>query len=214
MLHRQECGSDRLIVFFTGWGMDHRAAAHLDAAGYDVWSVADYTEPVELTIPARYRERHLVAWSLGVRAAAECGGEYTDALAVNGTLRPIDAAEGIAPEIFDGTIRNWPEERARERFMLRMTGSRAALEAFPRPERTADSQLAELRALAERFRGGDAGRGFYTRALIGTRDKIFPAAAQRNAWDRAGVPATEFEAPHAPFAQFHSWDEVLHFGED
>ena len=210
------------MIFFTGWGMDERVTAHLEPGAFDLWVFSDYTatligESGVPEIPARYRECHLIAWSLGVWAAAEVFGgkrHFDSALAINGTLRPIDAEFGIAPEIFHGTINNWHDERARERFLLRLAGSRAALEEFPRPLRSPESQCAELTALAERIQIEPIRQHPFTRALIGTRDRIFPPEAQRAFWGSVNVPAFELEAPHAFFNWFKSWDEVLHAAED
>ncbi|CDW61277.1 Auxin-induced protein X10A, partial [Trichuris trichiura] len=66
-----ERGSDRLLVFFTGWGMDWHATRHLSLDGFDLVVLYDYTHPVQWSLPCGYSEYHLAAWSLGVWAAAE-----------------------------------------------------------------------------------------------------------------------------------------------
>ena len=122
-------------------------------------------------------------------------------VAVNGTLRPISREYGIAPEIFHGTIDNWSDERARERFLRRMAGSAAAAASLPKPERTPLEQQRELAALAERIeRGGDV-PDIYTAAVIGAGDRIFPAEVQQDFWQNC--PETEIvhaDMPHCPLA--------------
>ena len=141
--------SSELLLFFNGWSMDERAVAHLASGGLDVQPLWDSTAPdtaffAELS---RYRKIHLAAWSLGVFTAAQLLAgpaiEFASATAFNGTLRPVDAAFGIAPEIFRGTAEHWGEERARSRFFQRVAGGRAELEAVPLRCRTPEEQLRE-----------------------------------------------------------------------
>ncbi|MGN0845119.1 MAG: alpha/beta fold hydrolase [Kiritimatiellia bacterium] len=210
---------DRLLIFFTGWGMDERQTAHLADDSCDVWTVSDYTAPVVLpAIPARYRSCLLVAWSLGVWAAAEAAPSLPSALdaaiAINGTLTPIDERDGIPPAIFTGTGDNWIDPRARQRFLLRMTGTPQSAEAFPPQRRTPLEQQRELQSIACRAAAPRATPlpNPFSCALIATRDRIFPADAQRNAWRRQlNTRIREFDASHAPFANFASWSELLAF---
>ena len=90
----------RVVVFFNGWGMDHAIARYLlahtpEGFGYDLLSCYDYGDPRladdTLAELGQYDERVVVAWSLGVWAAARSGIEKVDrSLAINGTLTPLD----------------------------------------------------------------------------------------------------------------------------
>lgn len=119
-----------LELFFNGWSMDD-CVAHALAGADDLLAVWDYTsfDLDLLPLLAGYREIRLTAWSLGVWSAAKYFENkevaFADAVAVNGTLQPVSAEYGIAPDIFAGTAANWLEERARERFNLRLAGGRA-----------------------------------------------------------------------------------------
>lgn len=220
LLRQNEAGGRRgVILFFTGWGMDPAATAHLAAGDYEVRTFWDYTElPDALPGLPRDRPLHLVAFSLGVWAAAQLPwepGSLQSTLALNGTLNPRDEAEGIPPAIFDGTAKNWLQPRARERFLLRMTGSLPAAQAFPYGGRTPEDQKEELESIARACQGAAAAAPAqrkcpFSRALIGTRDRIFPPQAQRLAWKKAHVPATEQDLPHHCLASRNSWEEVLH----
>ena len=56
-------GSDRLILFFAGWGMDSAPFAGLNRAGYDVAVVLDYrTTAIDWSFTAGYVEICIVAW--------------------------------------------------------------------------------------------------------------------------------------------------------
>lgn len=214
-----QTGEDRLLVFFNGWSRDAHSAPRLDAGGFDVLEVSDYTTPdSDLKEKLRpYSRIHLAAWSLGVWAAARAFRELPvrleSALAINGTLRPVDAAFGIAPDIFAGTIENWDDESARSRFLRRMAGSAAELTALPVPDRTPESQKNELAALQEAILAESSLPALFTRAVIGSRDRIFPASAQKAFWEAEGVPFAELDLPHYPFAGLSAWPEVTDLGK-
>ncbi len=206
-LHKN--GNEKLLLFFHGWGMDDSLLADWPVPGFDVMTVFDYTEVAKLPDLSGYSELHLAAWSLGVRAAAEAlaGTSYrfATATAFNGTLRPVDAEYGIDPAVFAGTVANWSDEKARDRFFRRLAGS----SEFPRPERSWESQREELAALDVRFRMVPTLPNPFRAAWIGGRDRIIPAAAQRKFWKEADVPVTEnAEAPHNLFAAFQSFEEL------
>ena len=217
-LHR--AGGDAAIVFFNGWSRDAPDVAGLSADGFDVWEVHDYTSlDCDLSeVVAASSRRILVAWSLGVWAAAkflmESGIRFDDAVAINGTLRPIDAECGIAPGIFRGTIEHWGEERARERFLLRMAGGRAEFARLPEVRRSPESQQAELAALEQMIVSAPAVVSPFRRAVIGAADRIFPAAAQRNFWRTTGTEIAELPLPHYPFSGLSGWREVTELGRN
>lgn len=217
-LHRAD--NDTLILFFNGWGMSDELVGNLKYGRYDVVVASDYTAGVHLLpeLCIAYKRIHLVAWSLGVWAAASAF-EYTDiplqsALAINGTLRPISADFGIAPAIFAGTIANWPIENARERFQLRMVGNREHLpEIMAHTKRSYQEQQLELEALSNRIQGTPEPANLFTRAVISSHDRIFPTSAQLAFWSQTQTSVCGIEGPHYPFIGLSSWAEVLRLGE-
>jgi biotin synthesis protein BioG len=113
-----------LLLFFNGWGMDEKPFNHLAVDNdLDILMVYDYTTLDDVKELDAYKTVHLVAWSLGVFAAAKvlAGKKFASAVAINGTLKPIDEGEGIAPAIFQGTIDLW-SEASRMKFNRRMCG--------------------------------------------------------------------------------------------
>ena len=215
-LHRG--GNSELLLLFLGWSMDEHAVAHLASGGLDVLALWDYTAPdtAFLSETVGYRKLHLAAWSLGVFAAAKLLAgrdiDFAGSTAFNGTLRPVDADFGIAPEIFLGTAEHWGEERARSRFYQRVAGGRAELETFPLPCRTPASQQEELFAL-ERSARKSIPPNCFRLAVVGERDRIFPPEAQKAFWESAHTPVLSLDLPHYPFAAFHSFREVTDLGE-
>ena len=218
-------GSAGLLVFFNGWGMDARPFSQLDSTGLDVLMCYDYSGmkmPVEIDkLAGQYSNCYLTAWSLGVWAAANAlSGKrelFSSAVAINGTLRPVDAENGIAPEIFQGTIDAW-NAVSRRKFYRRMcvkpeiTAAFCALE----PERDADSQQQELIAIQQAALSETAlpCGSLFDRAVIGVEDRIFPAAAQENFWKSANVPSRITAAPHYPFAGVRHWKELINFEQN
>ncbi len=213
LLHR--AGNGKLLLFFNGWGMDDTLFSAWPVPEFDVMTVCDYTEKTPLPELSGYAELHLAAWSLGVRAAAEAlaGTPYrfATATAFNGTLRPVDAEYGIDPAVFAGTVENWGDERARDRFFRRLAGNAE----FNRPARSWESQRDELAALERRFSAEPVPPNPFRTAWIGGRDRIIPAAAQSRFWSSQGVEIVEVPgAPHLPFAALRSFGEVADAGRN
>lgn len=217
----QRKGYGNLLIFFNGWGMDGGIADYLQSNispgfEYDVLHCYNYRSTVlpadVLEAVAGYDQKTLVAWSLGVWAARQAGLEGVDrALAVNGTMTPVNREEGIHPHIFQATLDNYDEEN-RTRFMRRMCGNSAFFEAFldVAPLRTADDQKDELASILQNVmqeRINSSQSWSYTHALIGDRDTIFPPKAQKLAW--RGVKCKQVSGmPHFPFFKFGNWQEL------
>jgi biotin synthesis protein BioG len=218
-------GSGELLLFFNGWGMDRRVADRLFSAspewsgsGRDIVVLYDYRD---LTLPAWLpdtmagaRSVDLLAWSLGVWAASNAGLEgIGQAVAINGTLWPVDAERGIPPEIFRGTLQSWNDAN-RKRFERRMTGGvpPEIVEAV-RPVRDISGQQQELRSIGEAvtpFPSEPPSDWRFSKALIGGRDLIFTPENQRRAWREAGVSVTEVSGmPHYPFTHIAGWQELF-----
>ena len=199
----RRCGSPTLELFFAGWGMDSRpfawAANSPHTAGCDFAVCYDYTgmEPGSADLRG-YGEVRVRAWSLGVYAASlvlpGMGCTISRAVAINGTLWPVDDDLGIALAVYDATAASLSAESL-ERFNRRMCGAHKAVFEARRPLRTVDSLRAELLCIrecaADRGRAQFAG---WTKAVLSSRDRIFPLANMRRAW--AETPMLELDEPH------------------
>lgn len=198
-LFLQRAGQGKLLLFFHGWSMDETVLAPAGfPADYDILCCYDYRE---LSVPEGlegYQERILVAWSLGVWAAAQCRlPRFDRAIAVNGTLRPVSAEYGIDPAIFSGTAANWLDPAARRAFYRRTGGAE--------PAREPEEQRGELLELERQITSTPVPEDCYDLALTGLRDRIFPAARQQAFW---GDKARATDWPHA----FPGLTEVLEIG--
>lgn len=207
--HNKDC-----ILFFNGWGMDIHAVDHLDRKGFDVILFNDYN-PINLFTEELndYRKIYVVAWSLGVWAASRILSQkkfnIDKALAINGTLQPIDDLLGIPETIFNETLNSW-SETSREKFNMRISGGRRQYERLNKldSERTIENQKNELCFIRQEILKSITVPFPFNCALIGIRDLIFTSANQNNYWkDKTCI--MEFDIPHYPFAAFKSWEEII-----
>ena len=215
-------GAEELLIFFNGWGMDERIGAHLlvqtpsEALPQDVLACHDYRslelEKVVQDELCRYKQITIVAWSFGVWVAQHTELPLiTKAIAVNGTLYPVDTDKGIRPDLFQATLATFSEEN-RQRFNRRMCGSSEALALFSAmaPDRTVDDQREELALLQEHFLASERTMAAwnYDHAIIGGKDLVFLAQQQYNAWE--GTSRTVIsDMPHFPFFHFRNLQEVV-----
>ena len=201
-----------LLLFFNGWGMDEKPFRHLAVDDdLDILMVYDYTTLEDIKEIDDYKTVHLAAWSLGVFAAAKvfAGKKLASAVAINGTLKPIDEGEGIAPAIFQGTIDSW-SEAARIKFNRRMCGVQHGKHFNANaPGRSIENQKAELIALRELITNSPVPENIFQQAIISAKDKIFPLHAQEVHWQSARIPIKIFDEPHYFFPELKSWKNVL-----
>ena len=156
----------RLIIVFLGWGSGRPSFAGLRKNGFDVLVVYDYTgfentavrnnEFSRLVHEAeQYEEVVVVAWSFGVRIAADflagCRMHLpvTRAIAINGTTSHIHDTKGIPQAIFNGTLEHLSEASVRK-FNRRMFASADAFADYMThaPARSFDSLKSELATFA------------------------------------------------------------------
>lgn len=217
---KQSNGSPtRLLLFFAGWSASPELFTRLkDDTDTDIMICYDYREMGFEENLSRYREIHLVAWSMGVRMAElAVGGKYTfaSATAINGTSCPIHDMYGIPEKIFRGTLDNLNAEGLK-RFNRRMCGSREILrqyETFPmRPLDEVRDELQQIYHLCNNQSPAETNPGIspirWTQAVISTDDLIFPAANQQTYWCDRCPKITEITAPHYPFYRWKQWNEL------
>ena len=123
-----------LILFFAGWSMDTTPFTGLSQLDCDSVVVYDYTDlSLEKNILDGYANVFVFAWSFGVYAAAywlqKENVRPTMAVAINGTLSPIDDEQGIPVGVFNGTLENL-SEKSLLKFYRRMCQSTEQYTAF------------------------------------------------------------------------------------
>lgn len=224
-----EATAPKAVVVFLGWGMDAGVVRGLSRRGYDVVAVWDYAprqgsdldgEEAAVVGTAEgfegfedfgeldallsaYGEVAVVAWSFGVRVAAEwlrrTHAPVTRRVAVNGTPWHVDARRGIPPDIFRATLAGLSPVSV-EKFMRRMFATGADYREFSRsprvPRRSFESRLDELGWFGALSPW--EGEPCFDKAVIGERDLIFPPDNQRRAWQGAAEVETVAEWGHIP----------------
>lgn len=210
-----------VIVFAAGWAGSDELVRHLPLPdGCDLLCLYDYRA---LPSPAEtvglysqitpYRERHLVAWSFGVWAATQIfGGDSFDrpgfwhtATAVNGTPIPISDAYGIPERAFAVTVRSIGGTGT-AKFLERMCGTPEILREYYKHRSTRSleeiyDELLQLRrkALDRLPEKPEPAKNFWTAAVVGGKDAIFPPENMSAFWREAGVPIIFVEdMPHYP----------------
>jgi biotin synthesis protein BioG len=210
-------GNGRVLLFLNGCGMDARILGH--AALPEAWDVLTLFNYADMSVPAEVHECmesgatvFLAGWSMGVWAAgalAPYAGRVTGSAAINGTGMPIHDRYGIPPAIYRATVESFSLTN-RLSFYRRMCGRQEDLQRFlmSAPERSVADQHAELSALEKHVPGQTVADLFpFRRAIVGSQDKIIPAANQERFWAEHGG-CRLVDMPHFPF--FHlSWKEII-----
>lgn len=196
----------RLILVFSGWSCDAAPFRNLHPDGWDIAVAYDYSSmDLDSGFLDRYETVRLFAWSLGVVAAsvalAGCGN-ISEAVAINGTLSPVDDGKGIPTAIYFGTADNL-DLRNLVKFRKRMAGNseryrRYFAEAAVTGEEilSLKEQLYRLAELSEKISG--SGHLPWKRAYVSSNDRIFPPANIKQAWTDAGVETVEIDDAHMP----------------
>jgi biotin synthesis protein BioG len=213
-LHKQDRNS--CIIFFGGWGMDPTPFQDIEVLAHDLLMVYDYSrlEPWNFRdFPAgSYEHLHLVAWSMGVWAAAYAvaGQEkhFATTTAINGTLSPIDDTRGIERKAFADMISGFSPP-VLHAFYESMFTDPAETGRFlrNRPQRPEENILHELVSLGRYYDHLQPVDNIYGRIIVGSRDRIFPARNQLRSWGRD--KCSIIKAPHFPFYQWSSWDHII-----
>ena len=196
-------GNKKLIIFFNGWGMDDNIVAHLDYEKFDVLMFYDYNTletDFDFETLNLYTEKNLIAWSMGVMGGSKGKWNsicFTQTVAINGTLKPIDEKFGIHPKIFDLTIKGF-NEKGRDRFIDSMLDEKQKIVC----ERDIENQLSELIAL-KNYNSDESFK--YNKVLISNNDKIIPTKSQVAFWEIQ----PNLNGGHCPFFQFKKWSEIL-----
>lgn len=207
-------GAERVVVFFNGWGMDRQAVSHLQMA-CDVVMVCDYRNLEEGDLPElnAYPQVYVVAWSMGVWAAANIVPrlhiQLTALIGLNGTECPVSDRWGIPIKGYQLTERGM-NEKGREKFLLRMLDgpdeiSRFGQNRFQRPIEEVCEELTEIR----RQSTGLQNKLKWNKIYISGKDVIFPVTNQENWWSGRCADIRVLSGGHYPFYQFRSWEDII-----
>lgn len=179
----------RLLIFFAGWGADANLFRNYLPEDCDYLLCYDYRSMYfDASLLKPYRKIHLVAWSMGVWAASQVLSgldlPFEERIAVNGTPFPVDDHRGIPKALFQATLDNFGPTTL-QRFRRRICGSADNVRAFLAhdPLRSLAELKDELEALSRSVTSHPSAPFAWDKAIIGSRDKIFPPANQLRAWE-------------------------------
>lgn len=189
-------GSEKdCLLFMAGWGMGPEPFQDANFGETDVLLVYDYRSMDDSLFAAlpQNQHLHLLAWSMGVWAAAwlaEHGPlfstlRFSTATAIGGTLRPIDDQYGIPAQAFAAMLEGFSPASA-EDFYRSMFDNREEAKLFlaRRPQRPWQDLRDELSYLRDLCRSSSVPPDIYSRRIVTSRDRIFPARNQLRAWGR------------------------------
>ena len=209
---------NRLIVFFNGWGMDENPFSHLSVSEFDLIMFYDYRDinfPLEKKSFQSYQEIIFIGFSMGVWASNYFQDYFPaskrKAIAVNGTLKPIDDQFGIPAAFYDRTMNGLTEEGL-EKFFKKMFSGKEEVEKFSahKPQRDFITRKEELSKLKEYILDKSIVHSFESQAVfISENDRIIPTQSQVNFWNEQKVSYKMLPCGHFPFYLWKSYEELI-----
>ncbi|MDR2425086.1 MAG: malonyl-ACP O-methyltransferase BioC [Prevotellaceae bacterium] len=203
--HKKE-KNRQILVIFNGWGFDAKMFREIECNGHDIVSLYDYSELEfkQLDFVGKYDVVKILAWSFGVFVADFYAAHIANlavAVAVNGSVSPVDNSRGIPEKIFLATLNSFNETN-REKFYLRIAGGLSAYKRFAKfmPDRNSANQSAELHVLYQLALQKQTEGLKWNLAIVSENDKIFPLENLVNAWLEKGVKTLTIKSEHIPFA--------------
>jgi pimeloyl-[acyl-carrier protein] methyl ester esterase len=167
----------------------------------------------------RYNEIIIISWSMGVYAASQVANLFkkpTKAIAINGTLTPLDNVCGIPVKRFDFTLNivlKILSEKSINSFYKTTFKETRDFERFltTRPLRPVAEQKEELECLMKlaNFQGTLPLENIYDFAIIGLMDIVFLPQNQKNAWQNSKTRTIFIDEAHHPFYRWKNWEDII-----
>ena len=195
---------EKLILFFSGWGMDENSVK-LEQNNYDLIALFDYkninTDFLEKA--KNYKEVYIIAWSMGVIFASYFMDKIKNikkSIAINGTLKIIDDKFGISTKIFDATLKNLNKNTINDFF------NNMGYSYFIPPKRDFNNQLEELKFIKDFYFKNNFNANF-DKIIIGKKDIIVPFKNQKRYWENNNIVI--LDSGHYVFNLFNSWEDII-----
>lgn len=207
------------LLFVSGWGMGPEPFTAVDFGPIDVLLIYDYRSmESSAVVPLVPQQRlHLLAWSMGVWAAAWLARydplfarlRFSSTTALGGTLFPLDERCGIPAAQFKTLLDTFSPANM-EQFYHSMFASAEEAERFLHylPRRSSTELREELHSLYECSSTTQL-PDIYNRRLVTARDRVFSPRNQVRAWGRERCETLPL--PHFPFYQAAGLKAVLSF---
>lgn len=206
-----------LIVFFAGWSFDENPFKFLSCNDNDVLFVYDYNDLSIADILkdfSMYKNKTLIAWSMGVFVANLYGDLFKDfdyKLAINGTICPISNEYGIPDKMFDLTLKH-AQIGLSGKFYKNVFKTEEEFEKYNENpvKRTIENRVEELENLKTNIlKNNNMASEIFDLAIISDFDKIIPPKNQTASHKKNNVPILNLPYGHSIFYNFSTWNEII-----
>ena len=172
--------SNKLLIFFTGWGCDEYEFEHLKSDS-DVLLLYDYAD-LNLDFDfSNYKEFSLIAFSAGVFVASAMNFDFeiNNKIAISGNPHLFGEKLGLSKEIQD-ILYNITEKTADDFARNYLVKTDEEWKNFHHSKRTLESCRIEFDCLKELYKTNKHKiKDIYNKAIIGKEDKIFNVNVQK-----------------------------------
>ena len=205
--------SDKLIIFFTGWGCDQYEFEHLESDS-DVLILYNYTD-LDLDFDfSKYKKFDLIAFSAGVFVASvfRFNFEPNIKIAIDGNPYLFDEHFGLSKEMQE-VLYNITEENANDFAKNYLVKTKAEWENFHPSKRTLESCRIEFDSLKKIYQANKQNiTDIYNFAIFGEEDSIFNISAQKEFYGKKLNLVKN--ARHNIFFRIKSYEQIINFIPD
>lgn len=205
--------SDKLIIFFTGWGCDEYEFEHL-TSNADVLLLYDYLD-LNLDFDfSNYKKIDLMAFSAGVFVASimNFNFEISKKIAISGNPYLFDEHLGLSTEI-QNILCNITAENADDFARNYLIKTDEEWKNFHHSKRTLESCKEEFNSLKNLFISQNHNiKDIYDFALMGENDEIFNTSIQKQFYKNR-LKMIE-NARHNLFFRIQKYEQFFNFVSD
>lgn len=202
--------SDKLLIFFTGWGCDQYEFEHLEAS-YDVLLLYDYSN-LKLDFDfSKYKIFNLIAFSAGVFVSSIFNLDFKidKKIALSGNPYLFDEHFGLSKEI-QNILYSITEETADDFAKNYLIKTEEEWKKFHHSKRSIESCKTEFEKLKETYQKYKQNiKDIFDMALVGEDDPIFNVPAQKEFY-KAKLNVIK-NARHNLFFKIRNYDEIFSF---
>lgn len=201
--------SDKLLIFFAGWGCDEYEFEHLEADS-DVLILYNYSD-LNLSFDfSKYKDINLIAFSAGVFVASVFKFDFkvNKKIAISGNPYLFDEKLGLSKQMLN-ILSNVTEETADDFARNYLVKTDEEWEKFHHSKRTVDSCRAELNSLNEIYQNQKQNiKDIYDFVLMGEEDPIFNVDSQKEFYgDKLNIIKN---ARHNLFFRIKNYNQLLY----
>lgn len=202
--------SDKLLLFFTGWGCDEYEFEHLNADS-DVLLLYNYSD-LNLDFDfSKYKEINLIAFSAGVFAASVFNFDFeiNKKIALSGNPYLFDEKFGLSSKIQE-VLLNITEENADDFARNYLIKTEAEWSKFHHSKRTIESCRTEFSSLKKLYEDNKQNiKDIFDMVLVGEYDPIFDVSAQKEFYGKK-LHITN-NARHNLFFRIKNYEQIFDF---